>query len=65
MILDDEAIKEYRQLYKAHYGKEVSEDEAADQARRVLAVVKFALTDDQYKNLDKINIKYQSDEKSK
>ena len=38
MHLDDEYIKEYQAIYKKEYGKDLSWEEASDQARRLLGL---------------------------
>lgn len=45
MSLDEEAIKEFQEIYKKEYGKELSYEEAADAARRL-----YGLADILYKS---------------
>ena len=39
-MLQDEAIEEFREIYKKEYGKELSKEEARDRAERLFGLIK-------------------------
>ena len=46
-MLSNEAIEEYRKLYKQEYGKEISYSEASEQGNRILNFFEILMQIDQ------------------
>lgn len=45
MLLSDEAISEFQQLYKARYGQDISVDEARRRAENLMKLYRVTYTD--------------------
>lgn len=55
-MLPDEQIKQFQTLYKKHFGKEISREEAYEQGAKLLRLVELIykpMTEDEYKQLQK------------
>jgi len=55
-MLSDEQIKKFQILYKKHFGKEISREEAYEQGAKLIRLVELIykpMTEDEYKQLQK------------
>jgi len=55
-MLSDEQIKQFQTLYKTHFGKEISREEAYEKGVKLLRLVELIykpMTEDEYKQLQK------------
>lgn len=43
MRLSDEQVKEFQNIYKEKFGKDISEDEAREQGSKLIDFMKFSL----------------------
>ncbi len=54
-MLDEDAIKEFQQLYKAETGLEISPEQAQDKGSKVISMVKMLIQE--IKQKEKNNVK--------
>jgi len=55
-MLSDKQIKQFQTLYKTHFGKEISREEAYEKGAKLVRLVKLIykpMTEDEYKQLQK------------
>ena len=55
-MLSDEQIRKFQMLYKKHFGKEISREEAYEQGAKLIRLVELIykpMTEDEYKQLQK------------
>lgn len=55
-MLSDKQIEEYQAIYKRHYGKEISREEAYEQGTKLLNLMKLIykpMTKEEYLELEK------------
>jgi len=55
-MLSDEQIRQFQMLYKKHFGKEISREEAYEQGAKLIRLVELIykpMTEDEYKQLQK------------
>jgi len=55
-MLSDEQIKQFQILYKNHFGKEISREEAYEKGAKLVRLVELIykpMTEDEYKQLQK------------
>ena len=55
-MLSDEQIKQFQMLYKKHFGKEISREEAYEKGAKLVRLVELIykpMTEDEYKQLQK------------
>jgi len=55
-MLSDEQIKKFQIIYKKHFGKEISREEAYEQGAKLIRLVELIykpMTEDEYRQLEK------------
>jgi len=55
-MLSDEQIRQFQMLYKKHFGKEISREEAYEQGAKLIRLVELIykpMTEDEYRQLEK------------
>jgi len=55
-MLSDEQIRKFQMLYKKHFGKEISQEEAYEKGANLIRLVELIykpMTEDEYKQLQK------------
>ena len=55
-MLSDEQIRKFQMLYKKHFGKEISQEEAYEKGAKLLRLVELIykpMTEDEYKQVQK------------
>ena len=55
-MLSDEQIKKFQMLYKKHFGKEISREEAYEKGAKLIRLVELIykpMTEDEYKQVQK------------
>ena len=55
-MLSDEQIRKFQMLYKKHFGKEISREEAYEQGAKLIRLVELIykpMTENEYKQLQK------------
>ena len=54
-MLPDEAIEEFREIYKKEYGEELSKEDARERAERLFGLVKAVYSPKQQRVEEKMN----------
>jgi len=55
-MLSDEQIRKFQMLYKKHFGKEISQEEAYEKGAKLIRLVELIykpMTEDEYKQVQK------------